>query len=113
MFDVKVPEPPDETRVEFSLKVSATIGELKARDREATETMQAAIRDFFADDCTLEEVEAAIRARAEAGLLLPAAKARRGVGAITGTGIKRRREVSRKPASGGGGCSGGGEGGAG
>lgn len=98
VFDASVPEPKDAERVTFSLEVDATIGSLRGQEREANEAMRAALQGHGTTHTT-EEVERAIRERAEAGFRLRAAISRAQVDAVTSKMIAQYHRVRSDPLS--------------
>ena len=96
VFDASVPEPSNAARVDFSLAVAATIGELREHERQAAEAMRAAL-DGHGTTHTTEQVEEAIRARAEAGFALQAATSRAQIDALTEKMIGQYRELLSNP----------------
>ena len=96
LFDATVTQPEDCERVAFRLEVDATIGELRERERTANKVMGAALAGHGTTHTT-EEVEAAIRARAEAGFTLQAAVTRAQIDALTEKMIGQYRELLSNP----------------
>jgi hypothetical protein len=103
MMTIKPPEPKDTDRVTFRYEADdITIAELKERARLANEAMNAAI-DGYGKTHTMEEVEAAVRTRAEAGTLLELAKVHVSAAGLAEKMLRQFREtmaqIERDPLS--------------
>jgi hypothetical protein len=96
LFDATVPQPKDSERVTFRLEVDATIGELRERERRANEAMGAALAGHGTTH-TDEQLERAIRERAEAGFALQAAISRAEIEALTEKMLRQYHELLSNP----------------